>query len=95
MLVPGHQNSSHWACDDVGVDDDNVTLVVRMPDSPCVIESLTSHSVQHTTRSWGWKVKKQSILYPEEVPTFSEILAAGAAIGLIPIRSMTRWSTKG
>jgi hypothetical protein len=29
MLVPGHQNSSHWACDDVGVDDDNVTLVVR------------------------------------------------------------------
>jgi branched-chain amino acid aminotransferase len=37
--------------------DDAVTLVV--PDSPCVIDSVTSDSVQHLARRHGWKVEKR------------------------------------
>ena len=68
-------------------DDHSVTLVV--PDSPCAIDSLTSDSVQHIARSWGWKVEKRPVPYTE-LPAFSEILGAGTAVGLVAIRSITR-----
>lgn len=66
---------------------DDVTIVV--PDSKCVIESVTSDSVQHIARSWGWKVERRSIKYAE-LPSFSEVFAAGTAAALVPIRSITR-----
>lgn len=69
------------------VSDSDVTLVV--PDSKCVIDSVTSDSVQHIARSWGWKVEKRSIKYGE-LPTFTEVFAAGTAAALVPIRSVTR-----
>ncbi|RYP76889.1 hypothetical protein DL771_001442 [Monosporascus sp. 5C6A] len=67
--------------------DDDVTLVV--PDSNCVIRSVTSESITEIGRSFGWKVERRSIKYTE-LPKFSEIMAAGTAAALVPIRSITR-----
>ncbi|PVH87802.1 branched-chain-amino-acid aminotransferase [Cadophora sp. DSE1049] len=69
----------------------DVTIVV--PDSPCVLDSVTSDSVQHIARSWGWKVEKRLIPY-RELPSYSEILGAGTAVGLVAIRSITRRGKK-
>jgi len=69
---------------------DDVTLVV--PDSPCVIDSVTSDSMQHIARSFGWKVEKRPVRYTE-LPAFSEVLGAGTAVALVPIRSITRRRT--
>lgn len=73
-----------------GDGDSDVTLVV--PDSKSVIESVTSDSVQQIGRSFGWKVEKRSIKYGE-LPTFTEVCAAGTAAALVPIRSITRRGT--
>lgn len=66
---------------------DDVTIVA--PDSPCVIDSVTSDSVQQIARSWGWKVENRQIPYTE-LPSFREVLGAGTAVGLVVIRSITR-----
>lgn len=70
-----------------GEDTKNVTLVI--PDSPCVIASVTSASVQHIASSWGWKVEKRRIPYTE-LPTFSEVFGAGTGLALLPIQSIAR-----
>ncbi|KAM7182788.1 branched-chain amino acid aminotransferase II [Rhypophila sp. PSN 637] len=64
-----------------------VTLVV--PDSKAVIDSVTSDSVQRIGESFGWKVEKRPIKYAE-LPSFTEVMAAGTAAALVPIRSITR-----
>ncbi|KAF4456651.1 branched-chain amino acid aminotransferase [Fusarium albosuccineum] len=69
------------------VNGDDVTLVV--PDSKCVIDSVTSDSIQEIGRSYGWKVEKRPIKYTE-LHEFKEIFAAGTAAALVPIRSITR-----
>lgn len=74
------------------VDGEDVTLVV--PDSKAVIDSVTSESVQHIARSFGWTVEKRVIKYAE-LPAFSEVFAAGTAAALVPIRSVTRRGTSG
>ncbi|KAI8964814.1 branched-chain amino acid aminotransferase II [Daldinia sp. FL1419] len=66
---------------------DDVTLVV--PDSKNVIQSVTADSIADIGRSFGWKVEKRSIKYAE-LPKFSEVMAAGTAAALVPIRSITR-----
>lgn len=71
----------------VRADDDGVTLLV--PDSPCVIDSVTSDSVQHIARSFGWRVERRAVPYTE-LPTLSEVLGAGTGVALTPIRSITR-----
>lgn len=73
------------------VSGDKTTLVV--PDSRCVIESVTSDSVQHIGRSFGWAVEKRPIKYTE-LPAFTEVIAAGTAAALVPIRSITRRGTQ-
>jgi branched-chain amino acid aminotransferase len=65
----------------------DVTLVV--PDSQCIINSVTSDSIQDIARSFGWKVKHRPIKY-SELAAFSEVMAAGTAAALVPIRSITR-----
>ncbi|KAF1815688.1 branched-chain amino acid aminotransferase II [Eremomyces bilateralis CBS 781.70] len=65
---------------------EKVTIVV--PDSKNVIDSVTSASVCDMAKSFGWTVEKREILY-EELPSFSEVLAAGTAAALVPIRSIT------
>lgn len=67
-------------------DGENVTLVV--PDSKNAIKSITSDSVCQIARSFGWKVEARPITY-EELPSFSEVMAAGTAAALVPIKSIT------
>ncbi|TGJ85868.1 hypothetical protein E0Z10_g2870 [Xylaria hypoxylon] len=69
------------------VNGDDVTLVI--PDSNNVIVSVTAESVLDIGRSFGWKVERRSVKY-SELPTFSEVMAAGTAAALVPIRSITR-----
>lgn len=66
---------------------------VVIPDSPNVIDSVMSNSVQEVARSFGWKVQKRAVKYTE-LPSFSEVLGTGTAITLIPIRSITRRKTR-
>ncbi|KAH8665213.1 aminotransferase [Tricladium varicosporioides] len=70
-------------------DGDSVTLVV--PDSKSVIKSVTSDSCLEIAKSNGWRVEQRSIKY-EELPSFTEVLAAGTAAALVPIKSITRKS---
>lgn len=72
--------------------EDDVTLVV--PDSKSVIDSVTSDSIQQIGRSYGWKVESRVIKYGE-LPSFTEVMAAGTAAALVPIRSITRRGTSG
>ncbi|MCJ1431660.1 hypothetical protein MMC27_001015 [Xylographa pallens] len=67
-------------------DDGAITLV--LPDSDNVIKSITSDSCVAIAKSFGWKVEMRSIPY-ESLPLFSEVLAAGTAAALVPIRSIT------
>lgn len=68
-------------------DGDQVELVV--PDSTCIIDSVTSDSILKIGQSFGWKVSKRPINYTE-LPKFSEVMAAGTAAALVPICSITR-----
>ncbi|KAK1249335.1 hypothetical protein MKX07_002851 [Trichoderma sp. CBMAI-0711] len=77
-----------------GTDDDENDVTLVVPDSKCVIDSVTSNSVLELARSYGWKVEKRPIKYAE-LPSFSEVFAAGTAAALVPIRSITRRGTKG
>ncbi|ROV93001.1 hypothetical protein VMCG_09024 [Cytospora schulzeri] len=69
------------------VEGDSVTIVV--PDSKNVIKSVTSESIQGIAKSFGWKVEQRSIKYAE-LANFQEVMAAGTAASLVPIRSITR-----
>jgi len=88
-----HQEVDEFStCAFIGVissdnDSDDVTLV--SPSSPCAIDSVTSDSLQHIARSFGWKVEKRPVAYTE-LPSFSEVLGAGTGDGLTPVRSITR-----
>ncbi|KAF4550309.1 Transaminase htyB-like protein [Elsinoe fawcettii] len=66
---------------------DDVEIVV--PDSNNVIESVTADSVCGIAQDLGWKVTKRPITY-EELPQFEEVMAAGTAAALVPIKSITR-----
>ncbi|KAL1588482.1 hypothetical protein WHR41_02999 [Cladosporium halotolerans] len=63
-----------------------VTVVV--PDSKNVIKSVTSDSVCGIAKSLGWKVECRPIKY-EEISSFDEVMAAGTAAALVPIKSIT------
>ncbi|KAH7369356.1 aminotransferase [Plectosphaerella cucumerina] len=76
----------------IGVRREGEELTMVVPDSTCVIDSVTSQSVQEIAKSWGWKVEKRPINY-RELPDFIEVFAAGTAAALVPIRSITRRET--
>ncbi|KAL4802824.1 aminotransferase [Aspergillus unguis] len=68
-----------------------ITLV--QPDSPNVIDSVTAASVCEIGQRWfGFGVEKRRVLY-EELKDFDEVMAAGTAAALVPIKSITRRST--
>ncbi|KAG5770500.1 hypothetical protein H9Q72_002665 [Fusarium xylarioides] len=73
----------------IGVKDNGGQVTLAVPDSKCVIESVTSDSIQELARSYGWAVEKRPIKY-EELKEFTEVFAAGTAAALVPIRSITR-----
>jgi branched-chain amino acid aminotransferase len=72
----------------IGVHKDGESTTLVVPDSKNVIRSVTSESVCEIAESFGWKVQKRQILY-DEIPKFAEILAAGTAAALLPIKSIT------
>lgn len=65
----------------------DVTLVV--PDSKCIIESVTSSSILEIARSLGWATEKRVIHY-EELGSFDEVMAAGTYFSVVPIQSIRR-----
>ncbi|KJZ71632.1 hypothetical protein HIM_08944 [Hirsutella minnesotensis 3608] len=69
-----------------------VAVTPIVPDSKCAIDSITSDSVQQIGRSFGWTVEKRPIKYTE-LPYFCEVVGTGTAVGLVPIRSITRRRT--
>lgn len=75
----------------VGVKEDGERFTIVVPDSKNAIESVTSDSVCEIAKSFGWKVERRPISY-EELPSFSEIMAAGTAAALVPIKSITMQS---
>lgn len=65
---------------------DGYTLVV--PDSKQIIKSVTSDSVcTIAERLFGWKVERRSVKYAE-LADFVEVMAAGTAAALVPIKSI-------
>jgi branched-chain amino acid aminotransferase len=61
-------------------------------DSKNVIKSITSNSVQQIAKDMGWEVEVRPIRF-EECEGFDEVMAAGTAAALVPIKSITRKST--
>ena len=72
----------------VGVHKKGPNYTVVVPDSRSVIKSVTSDSVCELAKSFGWKVERRPIKY-DEIATFTEIMAAGTAAALVPIKSIT------
>ena len=66
---------------------------VAVPNSKTVLKSVTSDSVCKIAESFGWKVECRPIKY-EELPEFDEVMAAGTAAALVPIKSITMRSKK-
>lgn len=65
------------------------TTTVVIPASKNVIQSVTSDSTAQIAQDlFGWRVERRRVAY-EELPTFSEVMAAGTAASLVPIRSIT------
>ncbi|GLA75059.1 hypothetical protein AtubIFM55763_006320 [Aspergillus tubingensis] len=76
----------------LGIVKDGEVVRLVVPDSKCVIDSVTSDSVQGIARSLGWVVEKRSVPW-DTLGQFTEVMAAGTAAAVVPIRSITRRST--
>ncbi len=73
----------------LGVKQEGNQVTVVVPDSKSVIKSVTSESVFQIARDvFGFKVEKRPILY-EELRDFTEVMAAGTAASLVPVKSIT------
>lgn len=72
----------------VGVKEDGGQYTVVVPDSKQVIKSVTSDSVCEIATSLGWKVERRPIPYGE-LASFAEVMGAGTAAALLPIKSIT------
>lgn len=77
----------HGRSDDDGASE--VTLVV--PDSASILKSVTSESACELAESFGWEVQRRPVPY-SELSTFQEVIAAGTAAALVPIKSITMQS---
>lgn len=73
----------------IGVKQDGEQVTIVVPDSKNVIRSMTSESVCQIARDiFGFKIEKRPIPY-EELETFTEVIAAGTAVSLAPVKSIT------
>ncbi|KAL8886987.1 MAG: hypothetical protein Q9215_005380 [Flavoplaca cf. flavocitrina] len=72
----------------LGVKQNGEEFTVVVPDSKNVIKSVTSDSICEIAKSFGWQVEKRPIEYGE-LSSFTEVLAAGTAAALVPIKSIT------
>ncbi|KAI9674420.1 MAG: hypothetical protein M1817_001758 [Caeruleum heppii] len=76
----------------VGIKREGEDHTLVLPDSNNVIKSVTSDSCADLARAFGWKVEIRPVPFTE-LSTFTEILAAGTAAALVPIKSITHLST--
>ncbi|PVH95122.1 branched-chain amino acid aminotransferase II [Periconia macrospinosa] len=76
----------------VGVRRDGDKVTVIHSSSNAIIASITVDSIVRLATSLGWRTEKRPIKY-DELSTFTEVFAAGTAIGLTPISSIHRPST--
>ncbi|KAH3976646.1 hypothetical protein HBH98_160060 [Parastagonospora nodorum] len=67
-------------------------VVVVVPDSKNIVQSITSDSCLALAESFGWRVEKREIPW-SECRFFDEVIAVGTAASLLPIRSLVRHST--
>jgi len=73
----------------IGVRKDGDKTTVVVPDSKNVIKSVTSESACQIAQDiFGYSVDRRRIDY-SELPEFKEIMAAGTAASLVPIKSIT------
>ena len=77
----------------IGIKKDGDQVILVVPDSKNVIKSVTSDSVCEIARSFGWSVERRPVGY-DELPSFAEVMAAGTAAALVPIKSITMRSKK-
>ena len=72
----------------IGIRKDGERVTVVVPDSKSVIKSVTSDSVCEIARSLKWNVECRPITY-DELSSFTEVMAAGTAAALVPIKSIS------
>lgn len=70
---------------------DNGEITIVVPDSKNVIQSVTSESCLELAKSFGWKTERRTIKY-DELREFQEVMAAGTAAALVPVKSIERKS---
>ncbi|KAF9890444.1 hypothetical protein FE257_005849 [Aspergillus nanangensis] len=76
----------------IGLKKTGESYTVIVPNSRSILKSVTSTTCLDLAKSLGWAVEIRPVSY-SELPYFTEILAAGTAAMLVPIRSITRRST--
>ena len=72
----------------IGVKQQGEDFTLVIPDSKNAIKSVTSDSICQIAKSFGWTVEHRPVKY-EELPSFTEVMAAGTAAALVPIKSIT------
>lgn len=72
----------------IGVKRSGGQITVVVPDSRSAIKSVTSESVCEIAKSFGWEVEKRVVTY-DDLKDFDEVMAAGTAAALVPIKSIT------
>ena len=75
--------------------DKNGKVTVVVPDTKNAIDSVTSHSICTIAQEMlGYTVEKRRVPY-DELAEFSEVMAAGTAVALVAIKSITMRSPNG
>ncbi|KAF3219038.1 hypothetical protein TWF191_005896 [Orbilia oligospora] len=64
---------------------------IVVPQSNSVINSVTVNSCIEIAKFFGWNVEYRPVHY-DELSTFNEVVAAGTAAALVPIKSITQLS---
>ncbi|EPS41729.1 hypothetical protein H072_4373 [Dactylellina haptotyla CBS 200.50] len=64
---------------------------IVIPQSGSVIKSVTVDSCEQIAKFFGWEVEKRAVAY-DELSTFNEVVAAGTAAALVPIKSISQLS---
>ncbi|KAJ5675359.1 Aminotransferase lcsP [Penicillium macrosclerotiorum] len=72
----------------IGVKREREETLIVLPDSKNAIDSVTAASVGDIARMLGYRVEKRRVAY-EELRQFDEVIAAGTAAALVPVRSIT------
>lgn len=73
----------------LGVKKEGNQVIVVLPESKNVLNSVTCESVCQIARDvFGFKVEKRRVAY-DELKDFTEVMAAGTAASLVPIKSIT------